>query len=536
LKKKPKSRKAKKPSKARKAPKRRPIQKTRKAAIKRHVPMKTVRTKPAPKVSRGGKFYITTPIYYVNDVPHIGHAYTTIVADALARWHRLYGQDVFFLTGTDENGKKVESAAREAGKPPKEFADSVVKRFQEAWKALGISNDDFIRTTDERHRKTVEQVIRLMQKAGDIYLGMYEGWYCVPDETFWTETQLVNGKCPECGRPVEMVKEASYFFRLSKYQDALLEFYRKNPDFISPKNRRQEIINRVQAGLKDLSITRETVKWGIPFPINKKHIVYVWVDALTNYLSAIDYPGPKFRKYWPADIHLMAKEILWFHAVIWPAMLMSCRLPLPKKVFAHGWLTIEGEKMSKSRGNVVDPIKLTEKYPLDAVRYFLVREIPLGDDGDFSEKALIQRINGELVSDLGNLASRVLTLAERCKSFQGKDELSKNLNFAKIQAYVDKVELHHAIMEIFAFVRSVNKYINQKEPWKLEGKELESVLYNLLESLRVISILISPFMPGTSEKLNRQLGVKAGTFRELKFRAKFEGKPKKGEHLFGRIK
>ncbi len=481
-----------------------------------------------------GKFYITTPIYYVNDVPHIGHAYTTIVADVLARWHRLNGENVFFLTGTDDHGKKVATAAKEAGKTPQAFADSVVKRYHEAWKILEISNDDFIRTTEERHKKTVPQIIRLMDKAGDIYKGEYEGWYCVPDESFWTETQLVKGKCPECGRDVETVRESSYFFRLSKYQRPLLEFYKKNPDFISPKNRKQEIINRVQAGLKDLSITRETVKWGIPYPGDKNHVVYVWVDALTNYLSAIDYPGAKFQRFWPADIHLMAKEILWFHSVIWPAILMSCKLPLPKKVFAHGWLTIEGEKMSKSKGNVVDPIKLSQKYSVDTVRYFLVREIPLGDDGDFSEKALISRINGELVSDLGNLASRVLTLAERCKTFQGKDELSKNLDFKKIQTYVDDIELHHAINTVFDFIRSVNKYINEKEPWKLEGKELEQVVYNLLESLRVISILISPFMPSTTEKLNRQLGVKAGTFKDLKF-GKFTGKPKKGEHLFERV-
>jgi methionyl-tRNA synthetase len=493
------------------------------------------------------KFYITTPIYYVNDVPHIGHAYTTIVADVLARWHRLSGEDVFFLTGTDDHGKKVATAAKEAGKTPQAFTDSVVKRYHEAWKRLDISNDDFIRTTEKRHEKVVVEVIHLLQKSGDIYKGQYEGWYCVPDESFWTDTQLVKGKCPECGREVEKVKEESYFFRLSKYQSALLDLYKKNPQFISPKNRRQEIINRVQAGLKDMSITRETVKWGIPYPGDNKFFLYVWSEALINYLSGIDYPNAKFKKFWPADIHMMAKEILWFHSVIWPAILMSAKLPLPKRVFAHGWLTIDGEKMSKSRGNVVDPIKLTEKYPVDTVRYFLVREIPLGDDGDFSEKALISRINGELVSDLGNLASRVLTLAERCRfskegdksrlqAIVGKDEISKNLDFKKIQSYVDNIELHHAINEIFAFIRSVNKYINEKEPWKLEGKELENVVYNLLESLRVISILISPFMPSTAEKLNSQLGVKAGNFAELKFRKKFEGKPRKGEHLFGRVK
>ena len=493
---------------------------------------------PSKKTPEKSKFYITTPIYYVNDVPHIGHAYTTIVSDVLARWNRLSGRSVFFLTGTDDHGKKVATAAKEAGKTPQAFTDSVVKRYHEAWKNLDISNDDFIRTTEPRHKKAVAEIIQLLQKSGDVYKGQYEGWYCVPDESFWTETQLKNGKCPECGRPVETVKEESYFFRLSKYQSALLELYKKNPGFISPKNRRQEIINRVQSGLKDLSITRETVKWGIPFPGDPKHVVYVWVDALTNYISALDYPNTKFKKFWPADVHMMAKEILWFHSVIWPAMLMSCKLPLPKRVFAHGWLTIDGQKMSKSVGNVVDPIKLTEKYPVDVVRYFLVREIPLGDDGDFSEKALISRINGELVSDLGNLASRVLTLAEKSGStkFEGKDELSKSLDFRKIQDYVDDIELHHAIQEIFMFIGRVNKYINDKEPWKLDGRDLEQVLYNLLESLRVISILISPFMPSTSEKLNSQLGVKAGTFADLKFKKKFEGKPRKGEHLFTRVK
>jgi methionyl-tRNA synthetase len=514
----------------------------KKASAKKRISRKGT----VPSKSGAGKFYITTPIYYVNDVPHIGHAYTTIVSDVLARWHRLSGKDVFFLTGTDDHGKKVATAAANAGKTPQQFTDSVVKRYHEAWKRLDISNDDFIRTTEPRHEKVVTEIIHLMQKAGDIYKGQYEGWYCVPDESFWTETQLVNGKCPECGREVEVVKEESYFFRLSKYQSALLDLYKKNPDFISPRNRRQEIINRVESGLKDLSITRETVKWGIPYSGDNKHTLYVWIEALINYLSGIDYPNAKFRKFWPADVHMMAKEILWFHSVIWPAILISCKLPLPKRVFAHGWLTIDGQKMSKSRGNVVDPIKLTDKYPVDTVRYFLVREIPLGDDGDFSEKALVSRINGELASDLGNLASRVLTLAERCTPLKegdksrlpaivGKDELSKNLDFAKIQDYVDNIELHHAINEIFAFIRSVNKYINEKEPWKLQGKELEQVVYNLLESLRVISILISPFMPSTSEKLNSQLGVPQGTFNDLKF-GKFRGKPRKGAHLFTRIK
>ena len=484
------------------------------------------------------KVYLTTPAYYPNDVAHIGHAYTTITADILARWHRLKigKENVMFITGLDEHGSKIEQAALAKGMKPQAFVDMMAEKFLAAWKALSISYDGFIRTSEKKHAAIVKEIFKKIYDAGDIYKGEYEGWYCMPDESFWTETQLVKGKCPECGRDVEKIKEESYFFRLSKYQKALLELYKKNPDFISPKNRRQEIINRVQSGLKDLSISRKTVKWGIPVPLDEKSTIYCWFDALIFYLSVLDYPGVKFKKFWPADAHMMAKEILWFHSVIWPAMLMSCKLPLPKKVFAHGWLTIDGAKMSKSRGNVVDPVKLSEKYSADSVRYFLMREIPLGDDGDFSEKALIQRINGELVSDLGNLASRVLTLAEGCDSASGKDVLSKNLDMKEIEQRMERLELHHALMGIFGFMRSANKYINEKEPWKLDGKAKEQVLYNLLESLRVISILISPFMPSTSEKLNAQLGIKAGSLKDLKFRKKWEGRPRKGEHLFRKVK
>jgi methionyl-tRNA synthetase len=357
------------------------------------------------------KFYITTPIYYATNLPHIGTAYTTIVADILARWHRIKGEKVFFLTGMDEHGEKVEKTAKENGKTPKEFVDEIAEQFKFTWKKLNISYDDFIRTTEERHEKVVIEVIKRIAENGDIYKGEYEGWYCTPCESFWTEIQLKNGKCPQCEREVKMLKEESYFFRLSKYQEKLLRFYEENPEFLSPSFRAAEIINRVKGGLKDISITRTTVKWAIPFPLDNKHFIYVWVDALINYISALGLGSEKFNEFWPADVHLIGKEINWFHSVIWPAMLMSAGFELPKKVFAHGWWTVEGKKMSKSLGNVINPVEIAEKYSADALRYFLVREMPLGDDGDFSEKSLIARINGELVADLGNLVYRVVTFS-----------------------------------------------------------------------------------------------------------------------------
>ena len=482
------------------------------------------------------KFYITTPIYYVNDTPHIGHAYTTIVADILTRWHKLTGDKTFFLTGTDEHGEKIETSAEKAGKTPKEFVDAVSEQFKTAWSRLNISYTYFTRTTDERHEKTVVEFIKKIAESGDIYEGEYEGWYCVPDETFWTELQLKDGKCPQCNRPVQKVKEDAYFFRLSKYQERLLKFYEDNPDFLSPKFRAEEIINRVKSGLRDVSITRTTVKWAVPFPLSSGHYTYVWIDALISYISAIGWPSSESKEFWPADVHLIGKEINWFHSVIWPAILFSAGLEPPKKVFSHGWWTVNGEKMSKSLGNVVNPLELSEKYSVDALRYFLIREMPLGEDGDFSEEAMIARINGELVADLGNLIYRALTLAEKFKgSIEGEPELEKQLNLKEVEENMENLDLFNALKNIWEFIRATNKYVNENEAWKLEGKRLANVLYNLLEASRIIAILIYPFMPETGEKIAQQLGVKLGALNDCKFR-KFDGSPKKGSYLFKKVK
>ena len=482
------------------------------------------------------KFYITTPIYYVNDKPHIGHAYTTVAADVLARWHRLKGEDVFFLTGTDEHGEKVETAAKKAGKTPKEFVDGVVEQYKEIWRALDISYDYFIRTSDASHEAIVAQVIEKIAKTDDIYKGYYEGWYCVPDESFWTELQLKDGKCPECGREVKKVKEETYFFKLGKYQKRLLKYYEDNPEFLSPSFRSKEIINRVKEGLKDVSITRTTIKWGVPFPMDRKHTIYVWVDALFNYVSALDWPkGKNFKEFWPADVHLIGKEINWFHSVIWPALLFSAGIEPPRKVFAHGWWTVDGKKMSKSIGNVIDPREMAKKYSLDAFRYALLKEMPLGEDGDFSEKTLKTRLNNELAAELGNLVNRTVTLAEKFPGkLEGEPELDKFLFVDNVDAYMERLDTFGALNEIFAFVRAANKYVNDNEPWKRSGKALANILYNLAESLRIISILISPFTPQTSERINEQLGVKAGSLSDCKFR-EFTGKVKKGALLFKKM-
>lgn len=492
------------------------------------------------------KYYITTPIYYVNDVPHIGHAYTTIAADVIARHHRLKGEDVFFLTGTDEHGQKVESAAKAKNTAPKEYVDKVCVAFKDAWKTLNISHDYFIRTTDAKHKKVVAEIIKKCYAAGDIYKGDYEGQYCMPCESYWTQLQLVNNNCPTCGRATALVKEEAYFFKLSKYQKQLLEFYEKNSEFLAPTHRAPEIISRVKEELKDLSITRTSFHWGIPFPLDKKHVTYVWFDALTNYISAINYPKKKFQKYWPADVHVIGKEINWFHTVIWPAMLFSAGIMPPKKVYAHGWLTVNGEKMSKSKGNVISPQHLAEKYGVDVARYFLLSEIPFGQDGDFNESALIARANAELADALGNLLQRTLVLLEKnCEGkipkpskFNSEDEsLIKSTDIlSQVDEHMNNFEFHRATKTIWTFINECNKYVTQQAPWKIEDKKrLNTVLYCLIESLRIISIFVYPFMPATAEKITEQIGQKIGNYKKVKFCKTTKGTIKRGDILFKKL-
>lgn len=468
-------------------------------------------------------FYVTTPIYYVNDVPHIGHAYTTLAADVLARYKRLKGYDVFFLTGTDEHGQKVEKAANAAGETPLELADRVVKRFQALWEKLDISYTDFIRTTQERHKKGVTHLFRTAMEKGDIYLGEYEDWYCTPCETFWTETQLIDGKCPDCNRTVEKLKEESYFFRMSKYQEQLLAHIEANPDFIQPKSRRNEIISFVKEGLRDLSVSRTSFNWGIPVPGNDRHVIYVWFDALTNYITALGYPegGGNFEKFWPVDVHLIGKDILRFHAVFWPTFLMAAGLPVPKRVFAHGWWTIEGQKMSKSLQNVVEPNMLVDKYGIDAVRYFLLREVPFGLDGDFSHAALVHRINSDLANDLGNLLNRSTAmvnkyfggtlpapgpLAEVDAAFRAKAEAM----IEQLDACINELAFSKGLQAIWEVISAGNKYIDETAPWTLakdpaQQERLGTVMYTLLEAQRLIYLLLTAFMPNSAAKGLRYL-------------------------------
>ncbi|WP_019543094.1 methionine--tRNA ligase [Selenomonas bovis] len=471
-------------------------------------------------------FYITTPIYYPSAKLHIGHAYCTTIADAIARFHRLEGDDVFFLTGSDEHGLKIQQKAEEAGVTPIEYTDKIVAGFQNLWKRLSISNDDFIRTTQKRHERVVQEIFRRIYAKGDIYKGEYKGLYCTPCESYWTEHQLdENGCCPDCHRPVQEVAEEAYFFKMSKYQDRVLQYIEEHPDFIQPVSRRNEMINFIKQGLDDLCISRTSFNWGIPVPIDPKHVIYVWFDALTNYLTPIGYlDNPEmFQKYWPADLHLVGKEIVRFHTIIWPCILMALDLPLPKKVYGHGWLIVDGDKMSKSKGNVVDPIGLIDEFGADAIRYFLLREINLGQDGNFSRDALIGRINSDLANDLGNLLHRTLSMTLKfqggvVKAPAGESDVDRSLKedaretVAFFEKNMEDMQLSLTIKKVWAFISRANKYIDETAPWALakdpaKEQELANVLYNLTEALRVISVLISPFMPTTAVRIWQQLGL-----------------------------
>ena len=471
-------------------------------------------------------FYITTPIYYPSAKLHIGHAYCTTIADAIARFHRLEGDDVFFLTGSDEHGLKIQQKAEEAGVTPIEYTDKIVAGFQNLWKRLSISNDDFIRTTQKRHERVVQEIFRRIYAKGDIYKGEYKGLYCTPCESYWTEHQLdENGCCPDCHRPVQEVAEEAYFFKMSKYQDRVLQYIEDHPDFIQPVSRRNEMINFIKQGLDDLCISRTSFNWGIPVPIDPKHVIYVWFDALTNYLTPIGYldDPEKFQKYWPADLHLVGKEIVRFHTIIWPCILMALDLPLPKKVYGHGWLIVDGDKMSKSKGNVVDPIGLIDEFGADAIRYFLLREINLGQDGNFSRDALIGRINSDLANDLGNLLHRTLSMTLKFQDGvvlapAGASDVDRSLKedaretVAFFEKNMEDMQLSLTIKKVWAFISRANKYIDETAPWALvkdpaKEQELANVLYNLTEALRVISVLISPFMPTTAVRIWQQLGL-----------------------------